>query len=385
MFAWLAVATIQSIVVSQPAEPAPIIVTGTPLADDRARLEACLARQCPPLEDIAATLRYAEHLFVVGDYQAALRILASAIDRNRNESRQYPRAVAGLYRAHGRVAIHLGEADRYRRSLHAVVRSLEDGLPADSADVLLGRLEVGDMHLNVANLRQAELSYERTERAAREAGLPGIAALARLRTAWFFHLTGDTRRARRELAEMIASPGTGAIEGSIYRQAARVVLTRIARAEGDREAVDALIAEMAREAPGEHLTLIWSPPLGAGRAGRVFADEPRLALAQIPSEGFAGRWADIGYWVRPDGTVYDAEVLRVEGSATWTDLVLRSIAGRLYAPFADEPGSPGRYRIERFTYTSDWVRPSGTRIRTRSGVPRIESLDLTPVTAAGEE
>jgi hypothetical protein len=359
-----------------------IIVTGTRLDDDRERLEQCLARRCPPLEDIAATLRYAENLFVAGDYQEARRVLTRAIDRNRGESAQYPRAVAGLFRAHARVAIHLGEAEDYRRSSHAMLRSLSDGLPDDSPDVLLGRLEVGDMHLGLANLRQAQLSYERTERAAREAGRPGIAALARLRAAWFLHLSGRSDRARSELERMIESPGEG--ESAVYRLAARVVLARIARAEGDREALDALVAELARTPTGQALTLIWSPPLGGDRPGRVFRDEPRLALSNIASEGFADRWADIGYWVRPDGTVADAEILRIEGSDDWTEPLLRSIAGRLYAPFEDEPGSPGRYRVERFTYTSLWVRPAGTRIRTRSGAPRIESLDLTPVEAPAE-
>lgn len=364
-------------------EPPPIIVTGTRLEDDRARLEECLARQCPPLEDIAASLRYAENLFVSGDYQESRRVLSAAVSRNRGESERYPRAVAGLHRAHGRIAIHLGEADMYRRSNHAVLRSLSDGLPDDSPDVLIGRLEVGDMHLNLANPRQAQIDYERTERAAREAGLPGIAALARLRHAWLRHLTGRASQARRELEEMIAAPAPG--EGGIYRQAARVVLARIARARGDHEALDAIIAEMRREPPGEELTLLWSPPLGGDRPGRVLADEPQLALSRIASEGFAGRWADIGYWVRPDGTVHDVEVLRLEGSDSWTPLVIRSIEGRVYAPFADEPGAPGRYRIERFTYTSDWVRPAGTRIRTRSGVARIESVDLTPVADEGGE
>ena len=376
MLAFLAVALLQASPPAQAGESPPIVVTGTRLEDDRARLEACLARHCSTLEDIAATLRYAENLFVSGDYQEARQILSRSIDRNRSESPRYPRAVASLYRGHARVGIHLGEPEVYRRSSHAILRSLSDGLPADSTDVLLGRLEVGDMHLGLANARQAQLSYERTQRAAREAGQPGIAALAQLRMAWLRHLVGQTQEARRELDRMIEAPAAG--ESAVYRLAARVVLARIARSEGDAETLDALITERGREPPSETLTLIWSPPIGGERPVRVFREEPRLAISEIGGEGFAGRWADIGYWVRPDGTVHDAEVLRIEGSDRWTKPLLRSIAGRLYAPFQDEAGSPGRYRIERFTFTSLWVRSLQSRIPRRSGIPRIESLDLTP-------
>ena len=37
-----------------------IVVTGQRLEDTRRALEACLARKCPPLEDMAATMAHTE-------------------------------------------------------------------------------------------------------------------------------------------------------------------------------------------------------------------------------------------------------------------------------------------------------------------------------------
>lgn len=64
--------------------------------------------------------------------------------------------------------------------------------------------------------------------------------------------------------------------------------------------------------------------------------------------------------------------------------MLRSIAGRTYAPLADPEGS---YRVERYTYTSLWTTLTGTRMRVRSADARMEYLDLTaePVPAAASD
>ena len=51
-----------------------IVVTARSLQDTADALAACIARNCPPDEDIAATLAHAENQFVGGDYRSARRI-----------------------------------------------------------------------------------------------------------------------------------------------------------------------------------------------------------------------------------------------------------------------------------------------------------------------
>lgn len=334
----------------------PIVVTGSRISDDRNRLAACLERRCPPLEDIAASLRLAENLFVAGGYREARSVLADAIGRNRDQSAAHPRAVAGLYRAHARLSLHLGEGESYRRSTHRIARSLADGLPAASTEVLLGRLEVGDMQASLGNAPHAERTYSSVAEAAERAGNPRVEALAHLRIAWLRHLSGDARGAERRL-EALAQAG---VETPL-RLAAQVIIARIERSRGDRSATDRLIAEIVRHAPQSTLTLLWAPSVPTPRAAGRFADN----------------WIDVGFWVRPDGRVEDAEILRSDGPIDWAQPVVRAIGGRIYLPLQTDPTSPGLFRVERYTYTSLYRRPDGSRIRARTGTPRIERVDLT--------
>ena len=55
-----------------PQDNAAIVVTGTPLAESAKRLKDCIARHCPPKEDIDASLAHAENQFIAGDYLTAL-------------------------------------------------------------------------------------------------------------------------------------------------------------------------------------------------------------------------------------------------------------------------------------------------------------------------
>ncbi len=364
-----------SLLQAEPAEPAQgqrIIVTGSRISDDRARLGECLRRRCPPLEDITASLRLAENLFVAGAYPEARSVLSGSIDRNRDQARHYPRAVAGLYRAHGRISIHLGEGEDYRRSSHRIVRALAEGLPRDAPDLLMGRVEVGDMQISLGNARHAELTYQSVAQQAGRAGNAQVEALARLRLAWLRHLIGDARGAQRQLQAIAAEGGS---EKAAFRLAAQVLLARVARGRGDQAATDQLLAELVRQGPQPGLTLLWAPALTDSFPRARDPREP--GLEGMSYAGFANRWIDLGFWVRPDGRVQDAEILRSEGSLGWTPPLLRSVAGRIYAPLEADPASPGLYRVERYTYTSLYQVPGRSRIRARTGTPRIEQVDLS--------
>jgi hypothetical protein len=55
-----------------------VVVTGVRLKDTEAALKACIARKCPPKEDIDATMAHAENEFVAGDYQVRGRHCSAA-------------------------------------------------------------------------------------------------------------------------------------------------------------------------------------------------------------------------------------------------------------------------------------------------------------------
>jgi hypothetical protein len=381
MIGLLALALVQPPPAQDDAAADPIVVTGTRLEDDRAALEQCLRRNCPPLEDVAASLRYAENLFVSGAYRDARSVLAESIRRNARHGRDHPGPVSGLYRAHANVSVHMGEGASYKSSTFRMARTLREGLPDESVEVMLGRLEVGDMHVSLGEGDPAQRVYQTVWQEARQRGQSRIAALASLRLAWLYHLRGERRRALGSLDELIAEHD----DEPVIRLAAAVLATRIAPSDGDGSRMDALIAEASRGGGQAELVLIHSPPLDLEVPERDFAPgEPRLRMPRIASEGYADRWVDIGFWVRPDGTVEDVEILRSSGRVGWADQIVSSIGGRRYAPWGPDPTAPGQYRVERFSYTSLWEPPAtaggvrvGSRIRQRSGVPRIERIDLT--------
>ena len=84
-----------------PAPDEEILVTGKSLGVTARELQECLARNCPPDEDIAATLAHAENLFVAGDYDNARSVLRASVGRNDDEAEDFPVEVSYLNRATG--------------------------------------------------------------------------------------------------------------------------------------------------------------------------------------------------------------------------------------------------------------------------------------------
>ncbi|MEY3876906.1 MAG: hypothetical protein RLZZ191_589, partial [Pseudomonadota bacterium] len=158
-----------------------IVVTARSLKDTEADLKACLARKCPPDQDIKATLAHAENQFVEGDYRDARATLANALGRNRKHKQQFPIEVSDLLRANGNVAAHLGESDIYRLSVLDMRDTLKSALKPNDFRVFGAEIEVADSRLKLGYLEEASDKYLEIERRALSAGLPQIAAIARLR------------------------------------------------------------------------------------------------------------------------------------------------------------------------------------------------------------
>lgn len=347
-----------------------IVVTGTPLSETERRLADCLARRCPPAEDIEASAAHAENLFVTGRYDDASTVLRKSIGRNRRYARDLPVPVAGLFRAHSRVAAHLGEGNQYRASSYEIVRSLRAGLSADDARVIAARFEVAAMQLSLGRISLARSTYADIAGKALAIGRGDLARLASMRIAYLDYLQGDRTGARATLNAM--SRDTSA-EARVTRIGALVLLSRLDRAEGRKGDTDALIVEL-KQAKLDKPVLLYSPPLELKRSPVQEQGESGNVLRLTATDNFEKQWIDVGYWVEADGRVREVELLRSSGNADWAKPVLGSIRQRIYAPLADPGGS---YRVERFSYTSLWEQRLGTRLRQRSANARVESLDLS--------
>ncbi|CAN5292069.1 hypothetical protein BH10PSE14_BH10PSE14_44820 [soil metagenome] len=368
-----------------------VVVTGVRLKDSEAALRDCIARHCPPNEDIDATLGHAENLFVAGDYHAARRTLLSGIARDRRYARRFPVAVADLLRANARIAAHLGEGDSYLFSASDVIRALKAGLPDDDYRVLGAQIELADGLARSRRIDEALDTYQRIAARADRLGLTGVEGYARLRRVALLcaladaHVGSYADDARKSLDALIAEPDPRL---AAFAFAARVLKAQSAARNGKNAAIEQLVADYRRMSGGSiKPMLLYSPPIqqNLAQAARQFGGGE--TINQMAMDDFDDQWVDISFWVAPDGRVTDPGILRQSSKLQgyWVKPILQAIGGRRYAPLAMEAGQPGVLRVERYSFTSRWTRVTGSRMRQREPIPQIEMIDLTVDPPSGDK
>jgi hypothetical protein len=377
---------------AQQGAPQTIVVTGERVADFRNRLAACLARHCPPNEDIDATTALAEVLFVDGEYREARTVLLASIGRNRHHAAQYPEPVSDLYRANALVARHLGFDLDAQRSTWEILHALQRGIPVEDGRHFTARLEVVESLIAFGEYYQARQQLRELQERARAAGRDDVVATAELREIWLQYLQGpDNNAIVRQLTDLAASTEPRRSYG------AKMLLIRIYNARGQRREADRLIAQLGGS--GTHRRLLFAPDYvlaqqdnGAANSanGRTMQStanarppRPDERASQLMAANNADRMTDlfddqmidVGFRIKPDGTVADVQIVNRRGSPGWDTPLVQSIAGRRYA--IAEDGSE-TYRLERYTYTSE-RRITGltaTRISNRSPRGRVEFREL---------
>jgi hypothetical protein len=361
-----------------------IVVTARSLKDTEADLKACLARKCPPDQDIKATLAHAENQFVEGDYRNARSTLANALGRNRKHKEEYPVEVSDLLRANGNIAAHLGEFDIYRISVLDMRDTLKGALKSTDYRLFGAEIEVADSRMKLGYLEEASGKYLDIERQALTAGLPQVAAIARLRDlslrvqrAEVEKTTFRKKEALDEIDMFLNAPTDG---NDKFKIVAEVLRSRLDRTDGNSETANKLIARYAAMGGTDQPVLLYSTPIKMNEAQAVRAMAGGSDLNRIGTQVVENRWVDIGFWIGVDGKVDEPEILRNKGDTDWADVVLKSIKTRVYAPLkAEGDGSTfGVYAIERYSLTAQYENDvTGSRIRQRSPVARIERTDLT--------
>jgi hypothetical protein len=217
-------------------------------------------------------------------------------------------------------------------------------------------------------------------------------ARARLR-----RLFDDRRGAEALLASAATLPGADA-PGP--RAALAAMRLRFAALDGDDGEIDRLVQASATSVATTQPVLVWAPDYprtaldlardarARGLSGQIF-DARTNDFSPLPnglgprsSDLDPIRWADVGFWIRPDGRTADVEVLRGSRDKGWTAPYLAQVAGRRYTPVTGAAADdPGVYRLERFTVRANYAVPNGSLIRRRAGAGKLEILDLTDPSA----
>lgn len=357
----------------QPGEIQTVIITGTPIHESESRLAACLARKCPPKEDIHASLGHAENQFVAGDYAGARRTLYYAPARNKRFAATLPTEVADLLRAHGRMTNLDGRVDLGRLSQIESLDALRAGFGETDSRVLIQRLMIGDEYARANRLRAAEGVYKSVARKARAVGQWNVVGAAMLRDAVAHGAVASAVPqyryiARSKLAKLEKSREP---ELAPYRAAGRLLRAQLAALDKDQGPLEEAIAAIPPGSP-QNPVLVYAPPIIDPQS------EPTLTILSVAGSG-TPEWIDVSFRIAANGTVYDVE--RVRGSdnmsGAWPKLVTGSVGKRRYAPLALPAGSDGPRRVERFSYIHDQAYATGSRIAGRSYSGRITSLDIT--------
>lgn len=361
---------------------ADVVVTANRLRATEQAVKDCIARKCPPDEDVRVTLRHAENLFVAGNYNDARRTLLAGRTRTQRFAKQYPVPVSELLRANARIAAHLGEGEAYRVSTYDTLSALKAGLPADDYRILGARIEVGDMLARFGEFQSAEITYRSVAKRARELDLITVEGVARLRVGALYSgyavtdPSGYAAGARKALDELIANPDPRL---AAFVRAARLLKARNAASKGDTTILESILAEYRTDGGNEKPVLLFAPPIKPPGTVRQ-AQDGGGALNRVALRNYDDQWVDISFYVAPDGRVTDAGILRTSPKMSgeeWVRPIVASISGRRYTPLKRDPSDPGILRIERYTLTSRWEQQLGSRLRQRSATPQIEMLDLS--------
>jgi hypothetical protein len=310
--------------------------------------------------------------------------LANALGRNRKHKEEYPVEVSDLLRANGNIAAHLGEFDVYRISVLDMRDTLKGALKSTDYRLFGAEIEVADSRMKLGYLEEASGKYLDIERLALKAGLPQVAAIARLRDlslrvqrAEVEKTTFRKKEALDEIDMFLNAPTDG---NDKFKIVAEVLRSRLDRTDGNSETANKLIARYAAMGGTDQPVLLYSTPIKMNEAQAVRAMAGGSDLNRIGTQVVENRWVDIGFWIGVDGKVDEPEILRNKGDTDWADVVLKSIKTRVYAPLKAEADNStlGVYAIERYSLTAQYENDvTGSRIRQRSPVARIERTDLT--------
>ena len=355
---------------STPAEPRDVIVVGHRAEKE---LAACLARNCPPAQEVEASLQASVEQFADGRYTDARRTLQRAIARNKRHAATLPGPVSSLYATLATVAEHEGDTQLWKTAARNNVVVLRSNLGAANVATMTEQIRFADDFVGLGQPALADGIYAKIQRIAFAHGQPDLAAAAAFRRAWLALARQRDREATRFADEAVTLADT---QRPMMMQMREIVRTRIAVRKGEEQAVDQLAARLRQSASAQPM-LVYAPPIDD-------VNPPPGDASSPSTNDDAIRFADIGYWIRRDGHVEDVEMLRTNGLGQWKPGIVRHVSARRYAPMRLPDGEPGLYRIDRFTVRGTVGVPTGSRFRRRMGNLTVHVVDLTGTEAMTE-
>ncbi len=371
----LALILLQSSPVATTTNDPTIVINGKSLAGTREALERCLAADCPPDQDIRATLQYANQQFLAGYYAEARRTVAASRRRNGRYADRFPEPVSDLARADVRLSTLDGRPARAMSASLDALDALKAGLDKTDPTILMQRLELGDQFARQGRLEGATTIYHRVAAQGRAIGNVAVEGHALFRDAVLFTAVASVvpeyrYRARQAIAKIMDrdEPAFAPFREGVVALDARLKVI-------DSKASHRLaLLDKVPKAPLAEPALVYEP----------FTDVQQAGLTSATTAGDRTEWADVGFWVKPDGSVDDVEIRATSSikPGGWLPLKLKAVSGRRYVPFDAGGQSPGLYRVERYSVIYNRSTPIGSRLAQRQATGVI---DTTPMSGSYRE
>lgn len=358
--------------VSSPPPDTDIVVVGPNVAGAKRALEACIARRCPPNEEIKAALVYSTRQFLAGDYAAARQTLLKTRHRTAKFDTEYPIEVSDMHRALNSLANLDGRPTSARISAFDATDALRAGLAPDDPLILLQRLDTAKQIGKEGRFIAATQILDDVASKAHKKGYYAVEAQALFQGATLYaalaNANPDFRDAAKRWRNRIAKRTEA--EFADYREALGLLDVQIAALAAKRGDRDRVLAN--------------AKPLATNEAVLLNEPEARFAASENSLRGSDGgntepEWADVAFWVKADGSVADVAVVGRSESppGSWLARKLKAVAGRRYAPLKSPADSRGLYRVERYSMVYPLDTMTGGRIRSRSSRGQLETTDIT--------
>lgn len=347
-----------------------IVVVGRGIEGAQAALDACVARNCPPDEEIRAALVVASRRFLAGDYAGSRATLLKTRGRTAKSDATYPVAVSDLHRALNTMGNLDGRPDSARISAFDATTALRAGLKPDDPLILLQRLDTANQLTRDARIIGARQIYDDVIKRAAKNGYPDIEAEAMFQAATLYTTLASVDPGYRGEAARWAArlERRSEPEFAPYRQGIALVKLQLDASKAPR-------SERAK-------VLAQAKPLATRDAFLLSEPEVEFSVSNKTLAGVSGgaggdkpEWADVAFFVQPDGTVRDVAVIAQSEvkPGSWLPRKTQAVGQRRYAPFSGAP----IYRVERYTMVHADNSTTGSRITSRSARGVLNTTDIT--------
>ncbi|MEM1131523.1 MAG: energy transducer TonB [Pseudomonadota bacterium] len=381
---------------------ADITVRANLVDEAKRKLEQCLDRNCPPNEDIAASIELADFQFFAGEYREAREVLFNSKGRNARHAEEWPQELSTLYNAQATLALHLGYSTEHRNAARKAKNVLQNHQANDLEQLLASEIRLADSWTGTGDSwRSARAKYRKVIKQANNAGLDEIASIAQMRVLALDLARAEQgkdrallKRVKHELVNFYQNESKPdehrAVAGALASKATQIQIDySFADNQNEHDSIVAYFPPTLTS-EGQPLLLTYEPVkmndifgfLDIARANReqfIFAS---ATSAVRNSFSFEGVWADIGYTINADGSVSNAEIVQSEGLDRWHANALESVLTKKYAPLPPLEDGTARqgYIVERFTFTAPYLEDAGalrgTRIPYRQKVPRLYTIQV---------